>query len=195
MRRGRGWCLVAAIGAATVLMSSCGSSSSSNTATGGTTTTSPSTTSPTTAAGPVSCQARQLQASRLATAAAAGHIVVTYGLRNTSGGSCTLFGYPGLQMTNASDKPLPTHVSHGGSYTFVAERPTPVLLAPQVQASFYAGYSDVPSGAETRCPQSAGLEITPPGDNGAITIAEHIAPCGNGSITVSPVHAGTAPPP
>jgi hypothetical protein len=135
-----------------------------------------------------------LHASRLATAAAAGHIVLTYGLRNVSGAPCTLFGYPGLQMSDALGKPLPTQVTHGGSYTFVAEMPSPVSLAPQAEASFYAGYSDVATGGETSCPQSAELEITPPNDPAKITLADQIAPCQNGSVTVSPVHAGTAPP-
>jgi hypothetical protein len=136
-----------------------------------------------------------LHASRLATAAAAGHIVLTYGLLNVSGAPCTLFGYPGVQMTDASGKQLHTQVSHSGSYTFVAETPAPVSLSPQAEASFYAGYSDVPTGGETSCPQSAELEITLPNDPGKITLADQIAPCKNGSVTVSPVHAGTAPPP
>jgi hypothetical protein len=136
-----------------------------------------------------------LHAIRLATAAAAGHIVLTYGLRNISGAPCTLFGYPGLQMTDALGKPLPTQVSRGGSYTFVAETPTPVSLSPQAEASFYAGYSDAPTGGETSCPQSAELEVTPPNDPGKISLADQIAPCEHGSVTVSPVHAGTAPPP
>jgi hypothetical protein len=136
-----------------------------------------------------------LHASRLATAAAAGHIVLTYGLLNVSGAPCMLFGYPGLQMTDASGKQLHTQVSHSGSYTFVAETPTPVSLSPQAEASFYAGYSDVPTGGETSCPQSAELEITLPNDPGKITLADQIAPCKNGSVTVSPVRAGIAPPP
>ena len=201
MRSKPGWGLVVAIGAAAVVLSSCGSSSSNNTAVGTTMAPSPITASPTTATtaslaqGQASCRASQLHASRLASAAAAGHIVLTYGLRNVSGSPCTLFGYPGLQMTDASGKPLPTQVSHGGSYTFVAETPTPVSLSPQAEASFYAGYSDVPTGGETSCPQSAELEIVPPNNTGKITLADQIAPCKNGSVTVSPVHVGTAPPP
>ena len=201
MRSKAGWSLVVAIAAAAVVLSSCGSSSSNNTAVGTTTTSLPTTAAPTTATtappaqGQASCRAGQLHAGRLATAAAAGHIVLTYGLRNVSGAPCTLFGYPGLQMADTSGKPLPTQVSHGGSYTFVNETPAPVSLSPQAEASFYAGYSDVPTGGETSCPQSAELEITPPNDTGTITLTDQIAPCENGSVTVSPVHVGTAPPP
>jgi hypothetical protein len=193
MRSKRGGILVVVVGAAAVVGSSCGSSSSNNTAVGTTITGLPTTASP--VQQQASCQGSQLHASRLATAAAAGHIVVTYGLRNVSGAPCTLFGYPGLQMIDASGKPLPTQVSHSGSYTFVAETPTPLSLSPQAEASFYAGYTDVPTGGETSCPQSARLEITPPNDPGKITLTDQIAPCKNGSITVSPVHAGTATPP
>jgi hypothetical protein len=129
------------------------------------------------------------------TAAAAGHIVVTYGLSNTSAAACTLFGYPAVGMADASGRTLPSQVSHGGSYTFVAEMPTTVTLSPGARASFFLGYSDVPTGNETSCPQSAQVYITPPGDTGRVALADRIAPCGNGAMTVSPVHPGVAPPP
>jgi hypothetical protein len=203
MRPGPRWGLGVALGATVILLASCGSGSSSTTAggkTGGSSSTGSSSTGSSATAstapapsGPANCQTGQLQASRLATAAAAGNIVVTYGLHNVSDRACTLFGYPGLQMTDASGHALPTQVSHGGSYTFGAETPAPVLLSTQAEASFYLGYSDVASGSGMSCPQSARLEITPPNETGAITITDQIAPCG-GAVTVSPVHAGTAPP-
>jgi hypothetical protein len=130
----------------------------------------------------------------LTTSAAAGHVAVTYGLSNASAVACTLFGYPGVQMLDASGRPIPTQVSHGGSYTFPVETPMVVTLPPGGQASFFLGYADVPSGTETSCPQSARLALTPPGSTGTVQLADQIAPCGGGAVAVSPVHAGTAPP-
>jgi hypothetical protein len=176
---------------AAALFSSC-SSGSSNTNVG--TNTTATTTTASTSAGPTTCQASQLRASRVASSAAAGHIAVTYGLTNASAATCTLFGYPGLQMLDASGRPIPTQVSHGGSFTFPVETPMLVTMSAGAQASFFLGYADVPSGNETSCPQSARLDITPPGSTGTVQLADQIAPCGRGSVTVSPVHAGTAPP-
>jgi hypothetical protein len=130
----------------------------------------------------------------VASSAAAGNIAVTYGLSNASPVACTLFGYPGVQMLDASGRPIPTQVSHGGSYTFPVETPSVVTLSPGAQASFFLGYTDVPSGTEMSCPQSARLNITPPGSTGTVQLADQIAPCGGGAVTVSPLHAGTAPP-
>jgi hypothetical protein len=198
MRRGSCWIPRLAIVAAAVVLAACASSPSTTSSGGSTTaTTAPSTAGTGTGAptGSTTCRATQLQASRVGSAAAAGHIVVTYGLRNTSIRACTLLGYPGVQMVDAFGRALPTQVAHGGSYTFAAETPSMVALPPSAQASFFLGYSDVPSGNETSCAASARLDITPPGDNGAIAVADQIAPCGNGAVTVSPVHAGAAPPP
>lgn len=199
MRPDRTWGLGVAIGAAAVLLSSCSSGSSgtnlgTNTTASTTTTAASSTTGSTSAGGSTTCQASQLRASRLASSAAAGHIAVTYRLLNSSGVSCTLLGYPGVQMFDASGRAIPTQVSHGGSYTFPAETPMVVTLSPGAQASFFLGYADVPSGNETSCPRSARLDITPPGSTGAVQLADQISPCGGGAVTVSPVHAGQRPP-
>ena len=171
-----------------MLLAACGSSAPPTTAT-----TSPNTTGA--PAGSTNCRADQLGATRLATAAAAGHVVVTYGLRNTSSTTCTLFGYPGVQLVDASGRPLPTQVSRGGSYTFAAETPVAVALAPGAQASFFLGYSDVPAGNENGCASSSRVDITAPGATGTVVVADRIAPCGHGAVAVSPVRAGTAPPP
>ena len=177
MRGGSRWMAALAACFAAILVPAC-ESGSSTTPPGASTT----------------CRASQLGAARLGTAAAAGHIVVTYGLQNTSTGACTLFGYPGVQMVDRAGRALATQVSHGGSYTFVGETPAAVALAPGVQASFFLGYSDVPAGNRTGCAPSSRIDITPPGDTAAVMVADQIAPCG-GAVTVSPVHAGTAPPP
>jgi hypothetical protein len=198
MRRGSCWIPGLAVFGSVALLSACASSPSTTSSAGSTTTTTAHGTAGTSSGAPsgsTTCRATQLQASRVGSAAAAGHSVLTYGLRNTSTRACTLLGYPGVQLVDASGRPLPTQVSHGGSYTFAAETPHTVALPPSAQASFFLGYSDVPSGTETSCAPSARVDITPPGDNGVVAVADQVAPCGNGAVTVSPVHAGTAAPP
>jgi hypothetical protein len=58
-------------------------------------------------------------------------------------------------------------------------------------ASFYAGYSDVPTGTQA-CKVSTSVEVTPPNDTKHFTLRLAIAPCG-GIVTVSPVVHGRLP--
>jgi len=119
---------------------------------------------------------------------------LVYGFRNVSSTPCSLFGYPGLQMLDVSNHPLPTTVQRGGSSTFPSTSPQTVVLQPASSAGFYLSYEDVPVGSETSCPTSATLEITPPNDFHPLVISDQIAPCSGGLISVSPVHPGTALP-
>jgi hypothetical protein len=66
-----------------------------------------------------------------------------------------------------------------------------VVMTPGQHGSFYAGYSDVPTGSQT-CPTSSYLEVTPPNDFKHFTMPLRIMPCG-GKITVSPVVHGRLP--
>jgi hypothetical protein len=199
-------CLIAAVAAAAV---GCGNghktaSTSSPSATAATSTTPPATGGTSTAASPSSiatstpstrpsaspaatttCQPGQLSLTVASTGAAAGSSRVTYVFRNISAGACSLYGYPGMQMLDAAGHPLPTTVIRGSSVTVPALPKRLVVLQPKGAASFYAGYSNVPTGSE-QCPSSARVEVTPPNDYSHLTISEKIAPCG-GRITVSPV--------
>ena len=65
--------------------------------------------------------------------------------------------------------------------------PAPALgRTPGQHGSFYAGYSDVPTGTQ-RCRTSAFVEVTPPNDFKHFTLALKIQPCG-GRITVGVPH-------
>jgi hypothetical protein len=109
-------------------------------------------------------------------------------------------GYPGLLLLGSAGAALPTNVVRKGTYGFTAMAPTTVLLPPGGTAYFNIGYSDVPVGGETTCPNSASLEITPPNAYDHLVLAATLAPCGGGTVVVSPVFlAGsdsqtTAPP-
>ena len=194
------------------VLGACSSSSSSSTTTTGpspttgaastvsTTTTHPTTS--TTAAGPTRCATAALSGSVVGSSGAAGTIETTVALKSTAATPCVLGGYPGLQLLSAGGANLPTTVVRKGNYSFTAMAPTTVTLAPGQSAVFNIGYSDVPVGSETSCPTSASLEVTPPNAYDDLVIAAALAPCGGGSMTVSPVFAPTdansqttAPPP
>jgi len=98
-----------------------------------------------------------------------------------------------MQLLSAAGTPIPTTVIRGGgpAYPTAAANaaPAPVSLAPQQTAAFSFSYSDVPVGNQTSCPTSARSEITPPNDTAYAVVPLSIAPCGEGTIHVSPVYA------
>jgi hypothetical protein len=94
-------------------------------------------------------------------------------------------------MLTASGSVLPTQVVRGGGYSFTAVTPTTVVLAPGQSALFNIGYSDVPVGNETSCPTSASVEVTPPDATDHLVLNAALAPCGGGTLTVSPVFPST----
>ena len=49
----------------------------------------------------------------------------------------------------------------------------------------------MPVGSETICPTSASLEVTPPNAFAHLTFAATLAPCGGGTLVVSPVFLAT----
>jgi Protein of unknown function (DUF4232) len=179
------------------------SSTSNGSATGSTTTRATSSTttavsttttavSTSTAAQSQTCQVAQLQITPEQGSGAAGTIEMSVNLTNHGTTACTMFGYPGMQLLDASGNNLPTTVIRGGGPQFLAaaanQGPTTVTLAPQQTAAFSFSYEDVPVGTETTCPTSAHSLITPPGDVTSATVPLVIAPCGAGTIHVSPVY-------
>ncbi len=196
---------VAAVLVAGALLGACSSNSSSPTttrstpSTAGSTTTSGSstTTSPaggsttTTATGPARCATGALTGSVVGSSGAAGTIETTMALKSTATTPCTLGGYPGMQMLASSGAPLPTTVVRKGSYSFTDMTPTSVTLAPGQSVYFNIGYSDVPVGNETTCPTSASVQVTPPNASDHLVVVAALAPCGTGTLVVSPVFAST----
>jgi hypothetical protein len=163
--------------------------STTGSSTSTTTTTSATTTS--TAAGVSTCQPSQLQVVPQQGTGAAGTIYETINLTNASSGSCTLKGYPGMQLLNAQGGNIPTTVVRGGmQFPAPAANQPPALitLASQQTATFALSYEDVPVGNETSCPMSAKAQITPPTDFSFVTVTLAIGPCGNGTVHVSPVY-------
>ena len=195
--------LAAAVALGGVVLAACSSGSSSSTTTTGATPTtrsssstgsSTSTSGPatsTTAAGPARCATSALSGSVVGSSGAAGTIETTVALKSTAPAPCTLGGYPGMQMLSASGSPLPTIVVRKGNYSFTAIPVTTVTVGPGQSAYFNIGYSDVPVGNETTCPTSASVQVTPPNAFNHLVITAALAPCGGGTLAVSPVFLST----
>ena len=122
---------------------------------------------------------------------AAGSIGLRFTFTNRSAASCTLYGYPGMGRLNAEHQVMATKVIRGTSTVVPAEPEHTVTLAPGGQASFFAGYSDVPGGSA--CPRSSYLEVTPPNAYDHLTLPVSATVC-RATITVSPVVAGVPNP-
>jgi Protein of unknown function (DUF4232) len=144
------------------------------------------------------CFSSELRLRRGREGAAAGHIGFEVGFKNISAATCTLYGYPGMQMLNANGNSLATLVHRGIAYTVPTVPKRIVMLAPGGEASFDLGYDDSTGYGLKECPTSARVEITPPNAYTPITVPWHIQPYGGGSvthvrcgaITVSAVFAG-----
>ncbi|HEV3264900.1 MAG TPA: DUF4232 domain-containing protein [Acidimicrobiales bacterium] len=193
--------LLASVCLGGLALAACSSgSSTSTTVTTTTATTSASTTSTTaakgtttTVAGTPGCVTANLTASIYGSSGAAGTIETTIALKNNLSTNCTFGGYPGLGMTGSNGTSLTTTVVRKGNYPFTAMAPTTVTLTSGQQAFFNMGYSDVPTGSATSCPAAANLVITPPNSYTSMTIPAQLAPCNNGTITVSPVFVASSP--
>jgi hypothetical protein len=137
------------------------------------------------------CRLAQLSLAKPKSNGAAGSNRLRFVFTNNSSATCKLFGFPGLQMQNAHHANIRTRVIRGTSNVVPPEPEVDVIMTHGQHGSFYAGYSDVPTGTQ-RCPLSSFLEVTPPNDFKHFTMALRIAPCG-GKITVSPVVHGRLP--
>ncbi len=144
-----------------------------------------------TAAATPRCRLHQLSLAQPRMNGAAGSIRLRFVFTNTGGTTCALFGFPGMQMLNKSHQAIPTHVHRGTSNVVPPEPELNVVMTPGQHGSFYAGYSDVPSGTG-QCRTSAFVEVTPPNDFKHFTQKLAIQACG-GRITVSPVVHGRLP--
>ncbi|MHB8576874.1 MAG: DUF4232 domain-containing protein [Dehalococcoidia bacterium] len=126
---------------------------------------------------------------------AAGHIFDTFSLVNQSATACTLYGFVGAQMLDGQGRPLPTRVVRNGGMFSNQPGPAQVALQAGGVASFQAEWGDVPTGNQAACPSAARLEVTPPDETTFLILdlgGFSLAPCGSGTIDVTPVVA-TAP--
>ncbi len=147
---------------------------------------------------PGRCRTSALSAQPFALAGggAAGSQGGAIGLTNHGSVTCTLFGYPGMQLLGTDGhplpgEPLPTTVIRRQYEVVDAVPEQTVTLSPGAQARFYYMYSDtLGGGSPAVCPTASAIDITPPGAYNQLTVVTDIAPC-EGHIWVSPVTAST----
>lgn len=158
-----------------------------------TTTTTSSSTTTTAGAAPAACN--QINASPGQGQGAAGTITGLVTVTNTGTSPCTLNGYPTIALFSGSGAPLTVTMVNGLSVTVSTAAnapPSSFSVAPSSTAQFAYQFSDVPVGSETSCPTSESAGVTMPGATTASpTFQLAIGPCGNGTIRVSPVYAGS----
>jgi hypothetical protein len=133
------------------------------------------------------CERRQLSLAPPSSNGALGSVGLRFTFRNTSATACHLFGFPGIRLLSHG-RALPTTVIRGTSNVVPFEPENRVTLAPGGRASFFAGYSDVPTGSQ-RCPASTGANVWAPNDFHSIHVRFPAQACG-GRVTVSPVVPG-----
>jgi Protein of unknown function (DUF4232) len=136
---------------------------------------------------PHRCLQRQLSLAPPRSNGALGSIALRFTFTNRSGAACRLYGFPGIRLLRHGVA-LHTTVIRGTSNVVPSEPKRTVTLAPGGRASFFAGYSDVPTGNQ-RCPSSTGADVWAPNDFRSIHVHLPATACG-GRITVSPVVPG-----
>lgn len=141
------------------------------------------------------CDTPDLTVGLGAVDAGGGNRVQEITLTNTSALTCDLFGFPGMQMYDAANQPLPTKVVWGGGWMTIQPGPTEVVLAPGALGSFKIHWEVIPVGPETTCPTSDHVAITPPDAFTSLTVPLQLNACGGGDLDVSAVTAGLGSPP
>ena len=95
------------------------------------------------------CRLAQLSLAQPKSNGAAGSIRLRFVFTNVSSATCKLFGFPGLQMQNAHHANIHTKVIRGTSVVVPPEPEVDVIMTHGQHGSFYAGYSDVPTGTQS----------------------------------------------
>lgn len=199
------WVLVF-VASCAVVLAACSSSPSkpkhvTTTTRGATSTTSAPTTTTSTAAPTTTSTATSTSACNRITASpgqgqgAAGTITGLVTVTNAGTAACTVNGYPTMALYSGSGAPLTVTMVNGLTVSISSAAnaaPSSFSLAPSATAQFAYQYSDVPEGSETSCPASESASVTMPGASTASPSFQlAIGPCGNGTIRVSPVYAGS----
>jgi hypothetical protein len=124
---------------------------------------------------------------------AAGTITGTIVLTNAGSTPCTVNGYPTVALYSGSGAPLTVTIVNGLTVNVSAAAnagPSTVTIAPGATAQVAYQYSDVPTGAQTSCPESEAASVTLPNGGGSSpSFALTMSPCNNGTVYVSPVYA------
>lgn len=115
------------------------------------------------------CRSAQLAIWAGPTSGAAGTLVSEFAFVNTGPATCSLTGYPKIQMLQSSGQKLSTTDREAVGFLGVTT-PALVALAPGKRAFFGATYPDSTGAGQTKCPTSAALDFTPPGGGHTIEL-------------------------
>lgn len=110
------------------------------------------------------CRSANLVAHMVSVEGAAGSTIRTYTLVNTGTNTCTLYGYPGLQLLGTGGTKLTTRVVR----TPATEKS--VKLAHDAKVAFMMQFANATGYGNESCPTSSSLEITPPNDYHYLTL-------------------------
>jgi hypothetical protein len=139
------------------------------------------------------CHTAGLSLALVGSDAGAGNLVGTFRFTNTLETSCTFFGYPGAQLLDAANNPLPTTVVRGGGFFGSSAPPTTVTVAPHASALVRIHWEQVPVGNEPTCSMASAIAITPPDEYVSLVVAAQIRACGGGHLDVTPVLPDVSP--
>jgi hypothetical protein len=89
---------------------------------------------------------------------------------NTGTKTCSLIGYPKLQMLNSAGGDIATTDEHAPP-GFDGIKRKLVVIAPGKRAYFGAAYPDFTGAGNKVCPTSTELALTPPGSTAPVTLA------------------------
>jgi hypothetical protein len=128
--------------------------------------------------------------------AGAGSESMNVKLTNTSGHSCTIYGYPGFQLEDQNQDDLPTNVVRQSASVSTVTVPNGGSAATTVRFDF-----DVPGNGDStsgQCqPDSYYMQITPPDQTTQLVAQIQPGPvtvCQSGTMTVLPFISGTTGP-
>ncbi len=146
---------------------------------------------PVAAAAPPRCATTGLQVSQGLNQGGAGTASTVFALRNASGRTCLLGGYPGMAFRTATGTLLRGTVRRGGSTAFRDPGAKVITLAPGGSASYSLAYTDPQT---STCRRTGQVQVTPPGATTSLTLRtpgqNAIWVCPGMPMTVSAVVAG-----
>lgn len=142
---------------------------------------------------PAPCQTRQLRIAFDNNGAAAGNAGAQFVFVNQSQESCTLSGYPAIQLLDARHQPMRAQVMRTtGAYLYITQMPRPFVLQAGEKAYFVVEWGDLGCGnippASYASPVSF-LRVTPPLNQTSLLIAFQFCPYMEG-IEISPLEPG-----
>ena len=141
------------------------------------------------------CTASQMVADHTSPKIAAGTVGEAFTLKNVSSATCTIDGYPDIQLYDSSGNAMPTATTRNGAYAFTSSTPTLLTVSPGNVVSFNVGFSGVGQSGSNSCPSASRVSVALPQGNfhypDMLTVNDSINPCNGGTLYVSAFYAGT----